>query len=56
MRITKTGSRTIACLEAEFVYWYVGVVVTFTALTGRTETILTKRLDKKKLWTLYSEH
>ena len=30
-------------------YWYVGVVVTFTTLTGGTETVLTERLDKTTL-------
>ena len=44
--VLKTGLRTITCLEAGFVYWYVGVVVTFTTLT---DTI-------KQLWTLYSKH
>ena len=39
--VLKKGLRTIACLEAEFVYCYVGVVVTFTALTGGTETLPT---------------
>ena len=33
-------------------HWYVGVVVTFTTLTGGTETVLTKRLDKTTLNTL----
>ena len=33
-------------------YWYVGVVVTFTTLTGGTETVLTERLDKTTLNTL----
>ena len=33
-------------------YLYVGVVVTFTTLTGGTETLLTKRLDKTSLNTL----
>ena len=50
--VLKTGLRTVACLEAGFVYWYVGVVVTFTTLTGGTETVLTKRLDKTTLNTL----
>ena len=30
-------------------YWYVGVVVTFTTLTGAIETALTERLDKTTL-------
>ena len=47
--ILKTGSRTIAYSEAWLVYWYVGVVVTFTTLTGGTETVLTERLDKTML-------
>ena len=34
---------TIAYLEARFMYWYVSVVVTFTKLTGGTETLLTKK-------------
>ena len=50
--VLKTGLRTITCLEAGFVYWYVGVVVTFTTLTGGTETVLTERLDKTTLNTL----
>ena len=50
--ILKTGSRTIAYSEAWLVYWYVGVVVTFTTLTGGTETVLTERLDKTMLNTL----
>ena len=48
--VLETGLCTIACLEARFVHWYVGVVVTFTTLTG-TETILIEWLVKK-LWTL----
>ena len=51
--VLKTGLHTIACLEAGFVYWYVGVVVTFTTLTGGTETVLTERLDKTTLNTLH---
>ena len=43
----KKGLRIIACLEAGSVQWNVGVVVTFTTLTGGTETVLTKRLHKK---------
>ena len=39
-------------LEARFVYWYVDVVIYFTTLTGETETVLTKRLDKAILNTL----
>ena len=50
--ILKTGLRTIACLEAGIVYWYVGVVVTFTTLTGGTKTVLTERLDLITLNTL----
>ena len=46
--VLETGLCTIACLEARFVHWYVGVVVTFTTLTG-TETILTEWLDKTTL-------
>ena len=37
--VLKTGLRTIAFLEAGFVYWY----VTFKALTDGTETVLTKK-------------
>ena len=33
-------------------YWYVGVVVACTTLTGGTETVLTERLDKATLNTL----
>ena len=51
-KVIKTGLHTIACIEAGFVYWYVGVVVTFTTLTGGTETVLTERLDKTTLNTL----
>ena len=29
-QVLKTDLHTIACLEAGFLYWYVGVVVTFT--------------------------
>ena len=47
--VLKTDFHTIACLEAGFVHWCVGVVVTFTTLTGRTETLLTERLDKTAL-------
>ena len=43
---------TKACLEAGLMYWYVGVVVTFTTLTGAIETALTERLDKTTLDTL----
>ena len=50
--IQKTGLPTIACLEAGFMYWYVGAVVTFTTLTGGTETVLTKWLDKTALNTV----
>ena len=50
--VLKTGLRTIAYLEAGIVYWYVGVVVTFTTLTGGTETVLTERHDKTTLNTL----
>ena len=50
--VLKTGLHTIAYLEARYVYWYVGVVVTFTALTGATETVHTERLDKTTLKTL----
>ena len=39
----------MACLEARFVYLYVGVVVTFTTSTSGTETELTERLDKTTL-------
>ena len=35
--------------EARLVYWCVGVVVTFTTLTGRTETVFTERLNKADL-------
>ena len=37
------------CLEVELLYWYAGVVVTFTTLTGRTESELTGRLGKTTL-------
>ena len=50
--VLKTGLRTIACLEAGFVYSYVDVFVTFTTLTGGTETVLIERLDKATLNTL----
>ena len=50
--VLKTGLHTIACLEAGFVYWYVGVVVTFTTLTGGTGTVLIGRHDKTTLNTL----
>ena len=36
--VLKTGLRTIACLEAGFVYWYVGVVVIFTNRWNRNFT------------------
>ena len=32
--VLKIGLHTLVCLEARFVYWYVGVVVTFTTSTG----------------------
>ena len=48
----RRGLRAIACLEVGFMYWYVGVIVTFTTLTSRTETVLTERLDKITLNTL----
>ena len=50
--VLKTGLRTIACSEAGFVYWYVRLVVTFTTLTGGTETVLTERFYKTILDTL----
>ena len=50
--VLKTGLRIITCLEAGFVYWYVGEVVTFTTLTSGAETVLTERLDKTTLNTL----
>ena len=50
--VLKTDLRKIACLEAGFVYWYVGLVVTFTTLTGGTENVMTERLDKSTLNTL----
>ena len=42
----------MACLEAGFLYWYVGVFIAFTTLTGGTETVLTERPDKITLNTL----
>ena len=48
----KTALRTIACLEAGFLYWYIGVVIIFTTSTGETETALTERLDETVLKTL----
>ena len=50
--VLNTALCTIAYLEAEFVYCYVGVVVAFTTLIGRTETALTERLHKTTLSTL----
>ena len=41
--VLKTSLDTIACLEVGLVYWYVGVVVTFTSLTGGTDTALTRK-------------
>ena len=46
--VLKSCLRTTACLEAGFGYWYVGAVVTFTTLTGGTETVLAVRLDKTR--------
>ena len=54
--VLKPGSRTIAYLEAGFVNWYVGVVVTFTTLTGGTETVLTERHDKTTLTLTLTAH
>ena len=51
--VLKSGLRTVACLEAGFVYCYVGVVVTFAILTGGTGTVLTERLVKTALNTLW---
>ena len=53
LELLKTGLRTITCIGAGFVYWYVGVVVTFTTLTGGKETTLIERLDKTTLNTLW---
>ena len=50
--VLKIGLCTIACLEAEFAYCYVGAVVTFTTLKDGTKTVLTVRLDKTTLNTL----
>ena len=51
--VLKTGLCTIACLKAGFVYWYVGMVVTFKTLTGGTETVLRERFNKTTLSTLW---
>ena len=48
----KTDLGTTACLEVGLVYWYMDVVITFTTLTGGTETVLTERLGKTTLNTL----
>ena len=50
--ILKTGLCLIACLESGFLYWCIGVVVTFATFTSGTETVLTERLDKTTLNTL----
>ena len=42
----------MVCLEAGFMYWYVGVVVTFTPSTGGTKTVLTERIEKTTLISL----
>ena len=54
--VLRTDLCITAYLEARLVYCFVGVVVTFIAITGEKETVLTKRLGKKELWTLYGEH
>ena len=49
----------IACLEAGFVYWYAGVVVSFTTLTCETETVQTERPEEttlNTLWPTFGEH
>ena len=51
--VLKTGLRTIACLETGFMYWYVGVVITFTTVE---QTLHWQKDLIKQLWTLYSEH
>ena len=54
--VLRTDLCITAYLEARLVYCYVGVVVTFIAITGEKETVLTERLGKKELWALYGEH
>ena len=41
--LLKTGLRTIACLETGFVYWYVGMVITFTTLAGGSRSCTDKK-------------
>ena len=50
--VLKTDLHITACLEAGLVHWYVGVVVMFATLKGRTENVLTGRLGKTTLTTL----
>ena len=45
--------RVVVTSGTEFKYWYVGVVIAFTTLTGGTEIVLTERLDKISI---YSQH
>ena len=47
--VLKTCLRKKACLQAGSVYWYVGVFIAFTELTGGIETVLTERLAKISL-------
>ena len=50
--VLNTDLHITACLEAGVVYWYVGAVVMFATLKGRTENVLTERLGKTTLTTL----
>ena len=47
-----TDLRITECLKTRSVYWYVGMTVPFTTLTGGTETVLTERFGKTTLITL----
>ena len=44
--LLKTGLRTMACLEAGFVYWYVGVFIAFTTLKVKQKLYWQKDLIK----------
>ena len=44
--ILKTDLHTMVCLEAGFVYWYVGVIVTFTPSTGGTKNGIDRKTWK----------
>ena len=44
--VLKTGLHRMVCLEAGFMYWYVGVVVTFTPSAGGTKNGIDRKTWK----------